>query len=186
MSLPHILVGLLQTPMSGYDLRQVFENSLGHFWSAHLSQIYPTLKKMEADGWIESEKNAPRNGPARIVYTRTSLGKTALVNWLSSGPPDTARRLHDVAQTYFLHELGDDLQAIEFLKRLRDDLSEWRALLESINKLWRGDEGEAFFASLSDEDFYPYLTLDLGLRQCHNKIEWCNDSIDLIKARSDA
>ncbi len=47
MSLQHILLGLLREPASGYDLKAYFDKSVRYFWAAELSQIYPTLQRME-------------------------------------------------------------------------------------------------------------------------------------------
>lgn len=46
MNLPHILLGMLPEPRSGYDLKQEFSHSLQHFWHARRSQIYPTPKRL--------------------------------------------------------------------------------------------------------------------------------------------
>lgn len=183
MSLPHILAGLLHSPMSGYALKQEFENSLGHFWNANLSQIYPTLKKMTADGWVVHEQAAPDRGPARIVYTRTELGKDNLQAWLLNGPANKPKRSHDVAQVYFLNDMRDGNEAITFLEALLEDLLQWQSTMVSIEFAWRGDQGETFLEALPPEDFYPYLTLELGLRQCGDKIAWCKDSIARTKSR---
>ena len=49
MSLKHALLGLLNyRPMTGYDLKQRFDHSISHFWSANLSQIYPTSEESRA------------------------------------------------------------------------------------------------------------------------------------------
>ena len=50
MSLQHILLGLLREPASGYDLKAYFDSSVRYFWAAELSQIYPTLQRMEKSG----------------------------------------------------------------------------------------------------------------------------------------
>ena len=86
MSLEHILLGLLRTPATGYELKSTFENSIRHFWSARLSQIYPTLDKMERRAWLSSKKESSDKGPARRVYEVTPEGRAELGRWLQSGP----------------------------------------------------------------------------------------------------
>ena len=47
MSLKHALLGFLSyAPMTGYDLKRYFDQSIHHFWNANLSQIYPRLMKV--------------------------------------------------------------------------------------------------------------------------------------------
>src|SRR6267378_1332508 len=42
---PNALLGLLSLgSMSGYDIRQLISQSIGHFWSESYGQIYPGLK----------------------------------------------------------------------------------------------------------------------------------------------
>ena len=65
LSLPHILLGLLREPASGYDLKAEFEKMIRHYWSAELSQIYPTLKRMEGQGWLASATEPSDRGPDR-------------------------------------------------------------------------------------------------------------------------
>ena len=78
MSLRNILLGLLEKPASGYDLKGEFGASLGHFWAAELAQIYPTLKAMEAEGLVRSRAVPSTRGPARKEYRRTKSGERAL------------------------------------------------------------------------------------------------------------
>ena len=55
MALEHaLLVALLEQPASGLDLTRRFERSSGFFWSASHQQIYRTLARMEASGWVVS------------------------------------------------------------------------------------------------------------------------------------
>ena len=86
MSLEHILLGMLRSSRSGYDLRHEFEYGAKHFWSAELSQIYPTLKRMESRGWLESRLEPSPKGPDRRVYERTKAGSEVPRNTFSGAP----------------------------------------------------------------------------------------------------
>lgn len=51
MSLRHAALALLSAqPMTGYQLVQYFDDTVGLMWAASDSQIYPELRRMEADG----------------------------------------------------------------------------------------------------------------------------------------
>ena len=93
MSLPHLLLGMLAEPASGYDLKRSFEGSIRYFWSAELSQIYPALKRLEGDGLLASTVEESTEGPERRVYHRTAQGRAALRDWLSDGPIVRQERL---------------------------------------------------------------------------------------------
>ncbi|WP_395805406.1 PadR family transcriptional regulator [Archangium minus] len=49
-----ILGMLCREPMSGYGLRQAIEQTVGHFWQESYGNLYPTLERMEAEGWPRS------------------------------------------------------------------------------------------------------------------------------------
>ena len=52
--LKHGILGLLNYgDMSGYEIREVFKNSLNYFWTAQTSQIYRELGALEKNGWIK-------------------------------------------------------------------------------------------------------------------------------------
>lgn len=75
MSLEHILLGLLREPATGYDIKNAFSASVRHFWSAELSQIYPTLKRLEQRRMLRSRLEPSPKGPNRRVYTLTEEGR---------------------------------------------------------------------------------------------------------------
>src|SRR3970040_1267167 len=105
MSLPHILLGLLRQPASGYDLKAEFERGIRHFWSAELSQIYPTLKRMQAKGWLSCATEPSGRGAGRRVSSRTEAGREELLRWLDGPPQVGAERFAYLAQIAFMDEL---------------------------------------------------------------------------------
>jgi DNA-binding PadR family transcriptional regulator len=80
-----ILLGFLKyRPQTGYELKQLMDQSTGHFWYAKQSQIYTTLKKMEREGWISSRVKTQKARPDRVVYKMTKSGVSVLENWISN------------------------------------------------------------------------------------------------------
>jgi DNA-binding PadR family transcriptional regulator len=78
-----ILLGFLNyQPMTGYDLKQSIDSSTAHFWHAHHSQIYTTLRQMEQDGLATSEFIREEGQPNRRVYTIADAGRQELTAWL--------------------------------------------------------------------------------------------------------
>jgi len=77
------LLGLLSIcPMSGYEVRQMVETSIGNFWSESYGQIYPALKRMVADGLAEMKETRTEGRPAKKVYSLTERGQERLGEWL--------------------------------------------------------------------------------------------------------
>ena len=83
MSLRHAILGVLSVqPMTGYDLADYFVSTGGLFWQAGQAQIYPELRRMEADRLL-SVTIAPRGKLAKKrIYTMTETGTAELKRWV--------------------------------------------------------------------------------------------------------
>ncbi|GHO84774.1 PadR family transcriptional regulator [Dictyobacter formicarum] len=73
-------------PLSGYDLKHLFDHVLSAMWSAAHSQIYNELKRMKALGWVEMEREEQEARPDRKVYSITPAGQAALEAWQQQPP----------------------------------------------------------------------------------------------------
>jgi PadR family transcriptional regulator AphA len=182
MSLKHIMLGMLREPHSGYDIKKEFEHSLRNFWRAELSQIYPLLQKMNDEGLLTSKTDPSDKGPMRRVYKRTAKGRKELVAWLSSGPTVGTERIGYMAQVYFLADMKGDVAVLEYMQKLRDYMVDWLATLTDAEKCWASSDPR-YPNDLPDEDFYPQLTLAMGLKKVRANLEWCDESIGRIRAR---
>ncbi len=182
MSLNYLLLGLLGTPRSGYELSAEFEAGVGHFWSAELSQIYRTLKALRRDGWVRDHLEGSDKGPDRRVYRRTAAGTRALRKWLTDDPQFGDERCAWLAQVYFLNELPDARHALRALVQLREQLVVRLDALRAIEKAW-AEQSPEYPDRLPPEDFFPQLTLQLGLRVAEARLTWCVESIRRVRSR---
>lgn len=131
MSLDHILLGVLDKPQSGYDLKQWFDEVFAFFWNADQSQIYRTMARLEGEGHVTA-RNAPSSiGPAKRVYRATAKGKAELRRWLKEGPVSPAQRSAIYAQLIFLAQLPDG-EARKFLVQFAGQSRHAVAALEKI------------------------------------------------------
>lgn len=182
MSLPHILLGLLRDPASGYDLKAEFERAIRHFWSAELSQIYPTLKRMERKGWLTSGTKPSERGPDRRVYTRTPAGREELLRWLRGGPTVGSERFAYLAQLAFMDELDDPRETLDFMRALRARLAAWQAELQAIETgVFAVMPG--FPHRLPPNAFHHHATLRMGLHTLGAKLVWCDETIERLEIR---
>lgn len=96
MTVKHALLGLLtQEPMHGYELKTVFEETVGTLWELNIGQIYNTLRLLERDGLVELQSQEQEGrGPPRKVYAITETGREELARWLAE-PLRQPRRLKD-------------------------------------------------------------------------------------------
>ncbi|GLZ76028.1 hypothetical protein Afil01_08350 [Actinorhabdospora filicis] len=123
MSLRIALLGLLQESecASGYDLTKHFELSAANMWSAKHSQIYPELRKMEADGAVTAEESGARG---KRVYRLTPEGREELRRWLVETEPMRNVRSESGLRMFLLPLLRAEeavplLRAEELLYRAR-------------------------------------------------------------------
>jgi PadR family transcriptional regulator, regulatory protein AphA len=182
VSLEHILLGLLRTPASGYDLRAAFQQSVRHIWSAELSQIYPALDRMTRRGWLRRTQAPSKRGPPRRLYSITAEGRKELRRWLDCGPIMGTERFAYLAQLYFMDELGDPAKSLRFITRLREALAAWRQQLKTIDtEFLRSSRGLGGF---SDEELHQYLTLRMGMHALSAKMAWCDESLQRLRRRT--
>jgi PadR family transcriptional regulator AphA len=81
-----VILGMLAArPRSGYEIKQLVDNSARFFWAASYGQIYPELKRLEKDGLISGSDSA-QGARQRTVYKLTAAGKRAARDWIE-GPP---------------------------------------------------------------------------------------------------
>jgi len=132
MSLRYALLALLRVgPLSGYELQKQFAMSVGHVWHAPDSQIYPELRKMEAEGLIEGEEQPRGQRATRRVYHVTDAGNRAFLDWMQT--PLEYARVRDPAHLRAAYlEAASPAAAREFF---RGHITQWEAELAQ----WEGE-----------------------------------------------
>ena len=87
MTIENAILGLLSwRPLSGYDLKKIFEDSPILYWSGNNNEIYRTLVRLHQDGLVTRELQPQQNLPARKIYTLTLQGQAALQRWAAQSP----------------------------------------------------------------------------------------------------
>ncbi|TDE90883.1 PadR family transcriptional regulator [Occultella glacieicola] len=109
MSMKHAVLGLLDlSPLTGYDLKKAFDESVNHFWSGDQAQIYRTLTALVDTGLAEVEV-VPQDGrPSRRVHRITAAGREELERWLRAEPDPAPARNDFLARVFFAPALDDD------------------------------------------------------------------------------
>lgn len=172
------VLGMLSIqPMSGYELHKVIRDSIAHFWSESFGQIYPTLKKLAADGMVEPVKRA-KDGRTRQPYKLTRSGREQLKAWLADPPrPQPAR--HELLLKLFFSQAVSPSVFLQHVREFRQtqqcDLNEYL----KIEKQFAEHEGRA------DEGFpFRLATLRFGLFHTRAAIAWADETITRLDAKS--
>ncbi len=82
-SLGYALLGLLQKPSSGYDLRKVFSSTSMKTYSDSPGAIYPALARLEKAGLIRGSVEEGSGLRRRQVFRLTPKGLSELRQWIT-------------------------------------------------------------------------------------------------------
>ena len=178
MSLEHAILGFLQyKPMSGYDLKKIFDTSVQHFWSADQSQIYRTLGRLAERDWVELEVVPQADRPDRKLYHITPAGGGELFRWLSTPTPYENHRSAALIQVFFAAQLEDD-QILAIFERQAEMVRQGLAQFEAIPQQAMQYAEEINSAR---EVYFWMLTLDAGLTSARAQLAWLERVIDDIR-----
>jgi DNA-binding PadR family transcriptional regulator len=116
MSLENGILGFLAIkPLSGYDIKKLFDMSTAYFWPADQAQIYRTLKKLLKEGLIEFKEQKKRETVDRKVYEITEKGLAENLKQIQQNTvSDFISRDLFLLQLFFSGALGNK-ERLEFL-----------------------------------------------------------------------
>jgi DNA-binding PadR family transcriptional regulator len=161
--------------MTGYDLkRQYFDGSVSHFWPADQAQIYRTLERMAANGWVEAELQVQTIRPSRKVYHITATGVEALKEWLRESRPLPAERRPFLIQLYFSRHLSKE----ELLALLRDQLRLHQEQLAQFEAIVLPETADPI---MQQQLRFGAMTLDYGRRYEQMQMEWLMATITQVE-----
>ena len=156
---------LLLTPMSAYQIKKAMEGSISHFYSAAHSQVYQQANRLVRDGYVK-EKEEP-GGRRKRILSLTPKGRKAAIEWLKD--PEAEDQLYSelLVKTFFTGYASDPKRMREMLVRRR----------EHDEQMLR--EYEQFLPVLesAEDNPYPAMTLDYGVRSYRTEIEWIDDTL---------
>ena len=149
---------------TGYEMKQLVDNSTRFFWAASYGQLYPELKRLEDEGLVAGAE-ASTNGRRRRAFELTDAGEEALEAWLRSDDPGAYEyRDEAMLKVFFWDGLGvEDKRRILHLARGRHE--EIVGRLEEIEPRARMRGGG------------PYAALRGGIALHRFSIEWL-DQLD--------
>ena len=177
MSLAYVILGLLQQQeRTGYDLKtECFDQCIAHLWQADQAQIYRTLDKLEAQGWITCTIQIQHNRPNRKVHHITEAGEAEFTRWLQTHQPLPILREPLLAQLHFAAPLPNEaivhLLEQEFAAR-REKLAE----CEAISAPFLDN------TTASREQKMHRLVLELVTRREQTYLDWLKDALQVIRS----
>jgi DNA-binding PadR family transcriptional regulator len=166
-----VLGALTIEPMSGYDLRTFFDQSVRFFWTESYGQIYPILKQLAAEGLVGPAPKSVSSGihPRRTVYAITPRGRTALAEWLGEPIEQEVGRVEILLKLFFATE-GDLSAARDHIVAFREYHTARLAQFDAVETRIRGDH--------ADRAELPFwlLTLSYGQHVSRALLAWCDEA----------
>ena len=175
----YIILGLLShEPLTGYDLRQTAERSIGNFWTdLSYGQIYPTLKTLEKQGFVSKTVEVEKGQRLRKVYSITPKGISELREWLMEPADTEIFKLDILLKLYFGARVGIEhsiKNVEEFKKRNENAMEQYDAFERSLQNILHKSEDHAFFL----------LTLQYGQYITRAQLQWANKALETLHAMS--
>jgi PadR family transcriptional regulator, regulatory protein AphA len=126
-----LILGLLaEGPCSGYDIRRITQGRFRFFWSESFGQIYPCLRRLEAEGLIKRQGSL---GRGRTIWALEARGREALAAWLAlPAQPETARM--EAMLKYYFSSLIEGEARLRLLREFRDRQAENLVELEAFRE----------------------------------------------------
>ena len=178
MSLDYAILGFLNyLPLSGYDLKKRFDNSVQHFWSADQSQIYRTLARITEQGWAEVEIIEQNDRPDRKVYHITPAGREELRRWLAGPVPIQDNHSAPLIQVFFAGQLSDE----QILEKFETAAATLRVIIEHYQQIPPIIQQYTQEIATPRDAFCWNLTLELGMKSMQAELEWAESIIQRIR-----
>jgi DNA-binding PadR family transcriptional regulator len=129
MDVKTLCLGVLtERPMTGYEIKKLFETGFRHFFVAGFGSIYPALAELAQAGLVTVESVEQEGRPDKKVYRITPAGRQVLAEELAATEPRHKVRSEFLALIYFAHLLPPERveAAIDGMVR------EWEAVLAHL------------------------------------------------------
>ena len=185
------ILGLLAFwgPLSGYDLKRLFDHTLAPMWGAAQSQIYKELRRMKELGWVDMQREEQESRPDRKLYSITDQGHTALRKWQAQ--PSEMIQVRDELLLKIL--FGTFASPADLAHNIRTSIAdhEMRLLSYRQNALFLPAKG-AFhqenkrpnpYETDSEEDPYFNLIVHFAIEFEKMYIRWLYEALEVIEER---
>ncbi len=171
----YVILGIIsKRPMSGYDVKQLINKISNFYWSENNAQIYPILKKLEAENLVTStidEKSGARN---RRIYSITKAGLIVLKEWLSKPAPEANYREEILIKLSLGQHLSNAVN-LKHIQNYKDQLIvKQKQLVEAINHIESKHQSQADYKYLRMTYNYSKLIIEA-------RIEWCKQTLKELK-----
>ena len=173
----YVILGMLSIAPkgSGYELHKAIEENFGSFWGESYGQIYPTLKRLAAEGLIEPVKPDATPKKRRQEYALTAAGRACLRQWLALPFQNDPPRNEFLLKLFFSREAAPGI-ALKHVRELQERNRRTLNTLEGIESMAREIQSQ------NPNKPYWMLTLGLGLAMTRAALDWGESALAQLAA----
>ncbi|MER6347393.1 PadR family transcriptional regulator [Streptomyces sp. NPDC001595] len=182
MALRHaVLAALLDGELSGYQLAKAFDLGVANFWHAQPQQLYAELSRLEKEGFVAGREVVQESRPNKRLFHVTDAGLAELERFASASAKPSAIRDDLLVKVQAVDHVDtraliDQLTARAAFARARIEL------FEELLHTMRGDRAEEDFLR-HGRRIGPYLTCTRGLAFERGNLDWCERTVEILRAR---
>jgi PadR family transcriptional regulator, regulatory protein AphA len=174
----YVILGLLsESPLTGYQMKQLIDIRFRFFWNESYGQLYPTLKDLRGRGLIEeTDSKTPSAARAQKAYRICEAGMEALRQWLQQPVEKETVRLEILLKMYFSNLTDPEVMA-EHIKLFQASherdlqiLNMFRTELEAISEV---------------DPNHPHVlrVIDFGQKVNQAYLAWSRETITFLESR---
>jgi len=167
-----VILGILSLGdnKSGYEIRKGIEQSVGSFWGESYGQIYPSLRRLTAQGLVVERSPAGKPKKKRREYAITERGRNAFREWLRRPFQNDPPRNEFLLKLFFGGEAGAQVS----IRHIQEVQRRNRQMLETLRGIETGAGRNAW---QDPHKRYWMLTLDLGIALTRSALDWCDAAL---------
>ncbi|HYK72714.1 MAG TPA: PadR family transcriptional regulator, partial [Pseudoneobacillus sp.] len=172
INLQDVILGFLcERPMTGYEIKQQMENSVGFFFDASYGGIYPALKKLEKEGLVEKQVIPQEGKPNKNLFVITENGKEVFQGYLNS-PLDPTTIRSDILTRLFFAQFTPKENVLKWLNEERERNVSKLKQYEVINQNYELEKFQRF-------------TLEYGIRISEMIIDLIDTELKKLEEEGD-
>jgi DNA-binding PadR family transcriptional regulator len=190
MSLRFALLALLSsTPRTGYDLLRIFDRSVAFVWHAPHTQIYPELRRMEAEGLLAAEEIPRGERGVKRRYRLTEAGGVELTRLAGTAvEPTREKDPYRLKAAYF--EWASKDQARAQLELHIDHYEHWLSAWEQMAQALRDRTDPILRERLAVRPAQEHAAIVASkvfayeglIARARMEIEWARRGLELLDA----
>jgi DNA-binding PadR family transcriptional regulator len=174
----YVILGLLsESPLTGYQMKQLIDVRFRFFWNESYGQLYPTLKDLKERGLIrEVDGDDMPSARSQKAYSILEPGINALKTWLKQPVEKETVRLEILLKMYFSN-LTDSETMAEHIRQFQAaherDLMMLNMFQKELEAIWDVDPN------------HPHVlqVIDFGQKVNQAYVDWSREALKFLESR---